>query len=78
MSDIILDKGRMLDFVSGPLGIFYGVGRSGVVRIVVRMENGQGAAVPWALVIFDDDRTTMVNLAHVYEVGFPKQETSNE
>lgn len=41
------------------------VGRNGVVSITVSMENGQMAAVPWAVVLREDGSAFKHNLALV-------------
>ena len=62
------EEGLILDSLNWQNGSFIAVGYGDVTKVVVAMQYGEMAMVPWAEVSYKDGRTNLVNLSTVDNV----------
>ena len=69
-------NGQQLSDIVFPNEDSFRVGRNGCIGIWIMHENGQMAAVPWAVVDFEGGRIEKVNLAHVSSCELAKEQSN--
>ena len=77
--DYVLRHGTKLNALALPGSLMLQVGKNGVREIMVVLQNGEMAAVPWALVTWHSGNPPeMYNLAHVEWVRFDEDHSEHQ